>query len=347
MAYVLKTVIQARRDTTENWLLNKDVIPAAGEPCLDLDTGAVKWGDGVTTYEHLPATGPVSGDGKTILISDGIAHLFGSETAVDGQQLRIKDGAIEWFTPDTSTADGLASVVAGHTSAISDLENRALSIEQAHDELVARVTANEEDILENRGLIDILNGTGDGSVVKTVDDKFAAWTQAVSDDGTVNTFKELIDYVNEHGAEAGELAAAISALEASVAEHQALLDTIEEGAQVNKIDEVSDEFEIADKILSIKTIAMDKVSGLPDALASRDNIVEKLTIAGVDAVIQDKTAIIPAADNATYGVVVGAEALNKVFVANDGLMEVHSLSVSKLVQAEDEVLIMDGGKAAS
>ena len=53
----LKTVIQVRRDTTANWLTNKDVIPAAGEPCLDLDTGLVKYGNGVDTYENLPVAG--------------------------------------------------------------------------------------------------------------------------------------------------------------------------------------------------------------------------------------------------------------------------------------------------
>ena len=37
---ILKTVIQVRRDTHTNWVQNKDVVPAAGEPCLDLDTGS-------------------------------------------------------------------------------------------------------------------------------------------------------------------------------------------------------------------------------------------------------------------------------------------------------------------
>ena len=53
----MKTIIQVRRDTAANWEKNKNVIPAAGEPCLDLDTGAVKWGDGVTAYENLPVQG--------------------------------------------------------------------------------------------------------------------------------------------------------------------------------------------------------------------------------------------------------------------------------------------------
>ena len=53
--YTLNTIIKFKRDTSANWLTNKDVIPAAGEPCYDLDAGTLKIGDGVTTYENLPA----------------------------------------------------------------------------------------------------------------------------------------------------------------------------------------------------------------------------------------------------------------------------------------------------
>lgn len=69
---VLKTIIQIRRDTTANWIINKDFIPAPGEPCLDTDTGIVKYGDGITTYENLKPSGKqaahyegVKGNGET------------------------------------------------------------------------------------------------------------------------------------------------------------------------------------------------------------------------------------------------------------------------------------------
>ena len=67
----MKTKIQMRRDTTANWILNKDAVPAAGEPCFDLDLGTLRVGDGVTTYENLKAIGTsaahfegVRGDGE-------------------------------------------------------------------------------------------------------------------------------------------------------------------------------------------------------------------------------------------------------------------------------------------
>lgn len=50
---VLKTIIQVRRDTAANWETNKAFIPDAGEPCMNLDTGVVVYGNGVDTYEAL------------------------------------------------------------------------------------------------------------------------------------------------------------------------------------------------------------------------------------------------------------------------------------------------------
>lgn len=54
----ISTVIQVRRDTLENWNAVKDsFIPAAGEPCLVLDNGKVKYGDGVKPWGELPYSG--------------------------------------------------------------------------------------------------------------------------------------------------------------------------------------------------------------------------------------------------------------------------------------------------
>jgi len=57
----IKTIFQFRRDKTENWELNKDVVPASGEPCYDVDLKTLRIGDGKTTYENLPVFGNSSG----------------------------------------------------------------------------------------------------------------------------------------------------------------------------------------------------------------------------------------------------------------------------------------------
>lgn len=68
-AKTMKTTIQLRRDTTANWLANKDVVPAEGEPCYDLELGILKVGDGTTTYENLPE---ISGSGALTAHYEGV-----------------------------------------------------------------------------------------------------------------------------------------------------------------------------------------------------------------------------------------------------------------------------------
>ena len=68
-----------------------------------------------------------------------------------------------------------------------------------------RTGALEERVVGVEADIETLNGTGAGSVKKTVDDAINAFATNVSNDDVVNTYKELIDYAAEHGAEFTEL----------------------------------------------------------------------------------------------------------------------------------------------
>lgn len=73
---IIKMVIQLRRDTTENWLANKDIVPLAGEPCYDLDLKTLRIGDGETTYENLKVVGGAE-------ISSAATHYEGARA--DGE----------------------------------------------------------------------------------------------------------------------------------------------------------------------------------------------------------------------------------------------------------------------
>lgn len=74
-------------------------------------------------------------------------------------------------------------------------------------------TAVKADIKANADAIDVLNGTGAGSVDKKVADAINKFATDVSDDNVVNSYKELIDWVAQHGPEAAEMADAITALQ--------------------------------------------------------------------------------------------------------------------------------------
>lgn len=209
----IKMRIQFRRDTAANWLLHKDIVPAAGEPCFEVDTGIFKIGDGVTTYENLKEIGgaSLSADGKSIVLSDGVFKLAGFDEADVGAQPRKNaNGEIEWVVPSTETVEGLQTSVAGLQSDVKTLQEIIGSAE-GEDTLISRVGTLEEQV-------GILNGndTVEGSVLKTVRDEINAFATKVSDDGTVNTIKELIDYVTAHGPEVAEMAADITDLQTLV-----------------------------------------------------------------------------------------------------------------------------------
>jgi hypothetical protein len=72
----------------------------------------------------------------------------------------------------------------------------------------------------NKEAIATLNGdtTVEGSVDKKINDAINAFATEVTDNGTIEKFAELVDYVGKHGGEASEMATAIEELETKVGE---------------------------------------------------------------------------------------------------------------------------------
>ena len=204
---VVKTVFQFRRATLEEWMLNKDVIPAEGEPCFVIDKNILKIGDGVTTFENLePINGAkfeIAADGKSVVLEDNILKLMGFEGAEVGAQPRKgEDGNIEWVVPSTETVEGLQTAVADLKSDVEDLKAIVGSADDGSGTLLSRIES-----LETK-----MDGTGEGTVDAKIDAKINEFINRTTGDGVVNTLKELIDYVAEHGPEAADMAADIKTL---------------------------------------------------------------------------------------------------------------------------------------
>ena len=150
-----------------------------------------------------------------------------------------------------------------------------------------------------------------------------------------------------------------------------------EGAEANYIKSVSDEFTVSTEgKLEVKEVAPDKVTGLSNALAGKvdkvvgkdlstndytseekeklsgienganKNLIEVIKLNNVALNISEKAVNIPLATE-TAGTVISSAEENKVFVAADGSMELNSLNMNKLVQSENDVLILDGGSAST
>ena len=212
---IIKTVFQLRRATAAEWEANKTVVPACGEPCFVIDQNVLKIGDGETAFEKLkPINGvqvEISADGKSVVMEDNTFKLMGFDGAEVGAQPRVAaDGTLEWVVPSTDTLEGLQSTVAGLKSDIKALQD-IVGTSAGEDPLVKRVGSVED-------AINILNGdvTVDGSVKKTVADEINAFATNVTDDGVINSYKELIDYAAEHGGEVAKMAGDITTLQGLV-----------------------------------------------------------------------------------------------------------------------------------
>lgn len=148
----------------------------------------------------------------------------------------------------------------------------------------------------------------------------------------------------------------------------AKLNGIADGAQVNVIDTVSDEFTVTGKNLAVNAIAQDKITGLSDALAGKVdaedgyrliseteleriadiesgaqvNVLEGVQINGTLLDIVDKKVNIPVAAADKLGVVMASD---EVTVAANGALGIGTISIAKLSQDGIE-LILDGGASA-
>lgn len=71
-----------------------------------------------------------------------------------------------------------------------------------------------EQIPTLKSAVDTLNGEEAGSVKKMIDDKFKTWTELTTDNQKVDTFMEMVNWIESHGTETAGFQKSITALEA-------------------------------------------------------------------------------------------------------------------------------------
>lgn len=98
-----------------------------------------------------------------------------------------------------------------------------------------------------------------------------------------------------------------------------------------------------DGALAINTIAQEKITGLPDALAGK---VSGVKLKDTPLEVSEGVVTIPVATANTLGVVKSNSVENGVTVDTEGAMTVHSLNANKLTQTPGEALILNGGTSA-
>ena len=97
-----------------------------------------------------------NGDEKSIHLTDeGILALMGFDTAIENQQLRVKvvggEKQLEWFSPDTSTVEGLQAAVGALQTTVGNAESGLVKTVNEHGERLTTIEAKLTSVLHYKG----------------------------------------------------------------------------------------------------------------------------------------------------------------------------------------------------
>ena len=222
-------------------------------------------------------------DGTTFTVDEnGILSVVIPEVPIEvvkvnGVELEVDDAdksvnvTVPTLTSElTNDSDFVSDDAYVHTdnNFTTEEKDKLASLENYDDSILTdRVTANEEAIA-------VLNGDGDGSVIKTVDEAINKFATDISDDDTINTFKELVDYAAAHKTEAVDMAADISANADAITE----LDTKVTDGLATKLDAIQS----VDEAGKILVVADDGSITFTDPAASSGDTAENIAYANAD-----------------------------------------------------------------
>ena len=201
-------------------------------------------------------------------------------------------------------------------------------------------------IKDNKDAIDVLNGgdTIEGSVAKSVKDAINVFATQISEDGKVNTFKELVDYVAAHGNEYTDAIADIAANKSAIS----TLNGTGTGSVSKAVNDAISGLNIDDyaKSADVKStyvkkngtdrlITADegtKLAGIAEG--AQVNVIESIKVNNVAQTATGKAVniAVPVADDTSIAI-------------TENKISIKAVDVQKLFIAEGDVLIIDGGKA--
>ena len=273
-------------------------------------------------------------DGKDTAIA--AAKKAGTDAAA--AVTALEKGQVATNKTDIATINGkLGTIPADKTIAdmISDAQTAA-----TYDDKEVRGL-----IKDNKDAIDVLNGgdTIEGSVAKNIKDAINTFATQISEDGKVNTFKELVDYVAAHGS---EYTAAI----ADIAANKSAIDTLNgtgAGSVSKAVNDAIDGLSIDDYAKSadvestyVKKNGTDRLMTVAEgtklagvAEGAQVNVIESVKVNGVAQTVTEKAVdiAVPVADGTSIAL-------------TENKLSVRAVSTDLLTQGTLE-LILDGGHA--
>ena len=170
---------------------------------------------------------------NSLEVTGGQANVL-EGVKVNGAALTIADKLVDILIA-TGKSDGTISVnnVEVSVAGLAALAFKAKVSESDLETALKTVIDNKAEaavVTTLQTAIDTLNGTGDGSVSKSVDTAINEFATRISDNGQIDTFKELVDYVGKHGPEAATMAGNIAANATEIANVKKLIGELPDGA---------------------------------------------------------------------------------------------------------------------
>lgn len=277
----------------------------------------------------------------------GVTDAANAQTTAEAAQNAVdalsgKVGTIA----DGKTAAGLisenATAISGINTKIGTVTEGKTIVEMIAD---AKTAATYDDagvkasIQSNKSAIDTLNGDSnvDGSVDKKVTDAINDFATKVSADGTINTFKELIDYAASHTSEYSELSGEVQKNTTAIA----TLNGAGAGSVAKTVEDA-----VEPVIARISTLEGKVTDGkIAQWDAAQANVIESIKLNGTAIdIAADKSVniAIPAATSEALGL---AQADGSTIEATDGVLSVKAVGISKVFVEDGVELVMNGGNA--
>lgn len=207
--------------------------------------------------------------------------------------------------------------------------------------------AIKADIKKNTDDIGVLNGseTIEGSVKKTVNDAINDFATKISEDGTVNTFKELVDYVAEHGNQYTDAIADIAANKSAIGTLNgtgagSVKKTVNDAISALNIEDYAKSADVESTYVKKETgkslISDDLITKLTNIdTTALSNKIEKITVNGTEQTITEKTVALESYKG--DGMSIENDTTNHT-------LSIKSVSTDLLAQGVD-TLILNGGTA--
>lgn len=269
-------------------------------------------------------------EGKTVvkMIEEAQAAATYDDTTVKADIKKNVDAIAAINDAKTGILQQAKTYADGKDTAIAEAKKAGT------DAAAAVKTLEDGQVKKNADAISVLNGTSavDGSVDKKVADAINEFSTKISDNGTVDTFKELIDYAATHKNE-------YSTLSGEVQKNTTAIATLN-GDGAGSVDKkVTDAIAAINKYVekngTDRLITADegtKLAGIAEG--AQVNVIESIKVNNVAQTADGKAVniAVPVADDISIAI-------------TENKIGIKAVDVQKLFIAEGDVLIIDGGKA--